>query len=927
MSITCFDSDGNVLKTLYQWDHNQTITVQGLDTVPVFHFCNRKSDIALVVNPTVSGTSVVVDIPNILLQQAEPIIAYLYEYTENEGYRTTHAIHIPVIPRPRPDDYEYEETVSYVSIAIINSKLNNLIMQTTNGSQGNQSLEIIDMRNSYDGIVYNTAGEAVRAIGEKIDEYVNPIEKIADYAGYIGTASGLFTAYNNCKTTVFRIERGKTYIVKSTGNRCVISFGDNSALSGGDKTYNIIDNSDESTVSKWNKVENNTAFQYMYVQSHNSNGSGDAYVAEVSLTLKQISGIVSDETSETVDISNCDIRVQSSVSATTGSITTGSSAEKTTTIVSFIPVCVGTVVKKGGLRAYVSFYTDAKNGAYMSSYSEASSINDYIAEHDGYVRITAWAPDELVAPTSAQIVSSIRVIYPHTIKNAMNTLVEVIGSNSIIDNKFVWRNTGVVDTSRYYSMTQRIDVDSGKDYYFWITHDGSGAYCTIFAYDANGNYVTSGYNMTGVSDNTSYCSLTLSNSGSQTTDFNIFRFASGIKSIAILFDKYATVSLSMKTFFSADYIARQEISRIREDISGLSDRCYTNEKSNPVCVDEFLSVAGSYVNRYYTSGNSTKYYMSYGFNTVLSNQYNGKGGIDCSSYVGLVLRGIPFEETEYNTDGVSVNDPEEVEDDGTDVEELDVTEYTYDANPDYDWSINPYKYELPFVLYGHEDDMRQVRTASQLGQWMQLMGRSVWIDKHLANLLPGDIVFFAKQYSNGRWIQEQRYMNISHVAIVKSKELAPQNADWNTELYPYKHTIYEVSGQHAGACGEFVLEAANRTGMTKNGVDTLVLVCRPDLGRITADQPVEVELTGATQTIVPKRNRVYKCGELSSLTITDPPATGAYSIVFTSGATATATTIPATILGLESFAAEANTLYEINVLDNRALLVSWAVSA
>lgn len=74
-------------------------------------------------------------------------------------------------------------------------------------------------------------------------------------------------------------------------------------------------------------------------------------------------------------------------------------------------------------------------------------------------------------------------------------------------------------------------------------------------------------------------------------------------------------------------------------------------------------------------------------------------------------------------------------------------------------------------------------------------------------------------------------------------------------------------------------------------------------------------------------NTKYKYGELTSLTITDAPATGAYSIVFTSGSTATSTTFPATILGLEDFAAEANTIYEINVLDNRAVVGSWAVSA
>ena len=84
---------------------------------------------------------------------------------------------------------------------------------------------------------------------------------------------------------------------------------------------------------------------------------------------------------------------------------------------------------------------------------------------------------------------------------------------------------------------------------------------------------------------------------------------------------------------------------------------------------------------------------------------------------------------------------------------------------------------------------------------------------------------------------------------------------------------------------------------------------------------------GATPSIEPADHHIYKCGTLTSLTITNPPATGSYSIVFTSGATATTTTIPATILGLEDFSAEANTMYEINVLDNRAVVGSWAVSS
>lgn len=86
---------------------------------------------------------------------------------------------------------------------------------------------------------------------------------------------------------------------------------------------------------------------------------------------------------------------------------------------------------------------------------------------------------------------------------------------------------------------------------------------------------------------------------------------------------------------------------------------------------------------------------------------------------------------------------------------------------------------------------------------------------------------------------------------------------------------------------------------------------------------VEIEETEAV--IKPVNNTLYNCGELVSLTISDPPATGWYSIVFTSGSTATVIPTQLNILGLENFEPEVNTLYEINVLDNRAKIGSWAV--
>ena len=103
---------------------------------------------------------------------------------------------------------------------------------------------------------------------------------------------------------------------------------------------------------------------------------------------------------------------------------------------------------------------------------------------------------------------------------------------------------------------------------------------------------------------------------------------------------------------------------------------------------------------------------------------------------------------------------------------------------------------------------------------------------------------------------------------------------------------------------------------------------RSNIGAGDANKPIVTkDVVSTTPSVTPEAGCRYEYGTLTSLTVTSPPATGAYTIIFTSGSTATTTTIPSTILGLESFAAEANTIYEINVLDNRAVIGSWAVSS
>jgi hypothetical protein len=100
-----------------------------------------------------------------------------------------------------------------------------------------------------------------------------------------------------------------------------------------------------------------------------------------------------------------------------------------------------------------------------------------------------------------------------------------------------------------------------------------------------------------------------------------------------------------------------------------------------------------------------------------------------------------------------------------------------------------------------------------------------------------------------------------------------------------------------------------------NGKTGDVVLTASDVGAAPAETTVTV--SGTAPTIEPQANTIYNCGELTSLTISNPSATGKYSIVFFSGVT------PTTTVGIENFVAEANKRYKITVEDNYATYDSW----
>ena len=94
--------------TLWQWDAGRQLIVLNEDCNEV-HFCNGTQENALVCLVKEQNGERVVDVPNILLQQAKTLTAYEHHSSDTED-DTFCGWTFPVRPRNKPADYIYTET-------------------------------------------------------------------------------------------------------------------------------------------------------------------------------------------------------------------------------------------------------------------------------------------------------------------------------------------------------------------------------------------------------------------------------------------------------------------------------------------------------------------------------------------------------------------------------------------------------------------------------------------------------------------------------------------------------------------------------------------------------------------------------------------------------------------------------------------------
>lgn len=102
----------------YQWDTGQKLILEDAGGCGEVHFCRSGEETALVCPVREEGSRHIADVPNILLQEAGEIHAYLFQRRE-DGSETVCWKGFAVLPRPKPDSYAYTETevLDYANLA------------------------------------------------------------------------------------------------------------------------------------------------------------------------------------------------------------------------------------------------------------------------------------------------------------------------------------------------------------------------------------------------------------------------------------------------------------------------------------------------------------------------------------------------------------------------------------------------------------------------------------------------------------------------------------------------------------------------------------------------------------------------------------------------------------------------------------------
>lgn len=297
MAIVVVNKNIYKVDSLYQWDINQALEIQGLSlpTIPEIHFTNDAMDKAIVRQATMDDKGIItVEIPNSLLQKPYKITAYVCIY-EDETFKSLYKLEIPVKARKKPMDYTIEDNDNEIysfnalenlvnnTLVALNQKCDETIAETENIKE----TAIAEMNN----IKTNTINEATEIKNETIEEYERIKAEImgASYDELLETIEELrndFDTQIGIITPISQIVEGSTKpitsgAVHSLKTEIDESLGDISKV--GNSTYNSFEKLLQYYVDNGYLPDVNL-LPLIPAMTSNTTPSGECFASKVSAT-------------------------------------------------------------------------------------------------------------------------------------------------------------------------------------------------------------------------------------------------------------------------------------------------------------------------------------------------------------------------------------------------------------------------------------------------------------------------------------------------------------------------------------------------------------------------------------------------------------------------------------------------------------------
>ena len=432
----------------------------------------------------------------------------------------------------------------------------------------------------------------------------------------------------------------------------------------------------------------------------------------------------------------------------------------------------------------VCMYSEPKVSSFISTIANYSSAtNNLMIDRDCYIRFSVreWSSQEFDYSIGKQSIVVTRTIYKkgYSEYNLLSNYTENYAITSDMDG---------VRARIDYNLSSNIYVTEQNEYILSGEYEeDTPVYPSVTTFDKNETIL-------------SRTSFTWT-SGEY---IHRLRFKYPASYVRITFPNKAS-NVKFVTYAEIDNITNGNVQTLISSAKGN----YNTIINNPIFTSQVLGVAMTYLGK-----TSISYKAK---NTALTSDDYGTN-IDCSTFIGLVLRGWDCD-TVYTGSANSAGDGS----DGDMNEDEVIVSNSYWAsrrNTKFVWTMNPAKWKLRYNYlntFDVENDptYEPVRRAATLAQWMiEIMG---WeIQPNVEILQPGDIVFFARKNSDGTDVAPVRYRKINHVSMF---------SHINNEG---KHVCIQVTNNEAGEspCVLYTLEDA--TGLYVNGIDTLVAICRPN---------------------------------------------------------------------------------------------------